>query len=231
MRLLLIFILVSGICFGQSKKKNIEALKRTIDSLYTIVQAERVNNLRESAELKSSVDKLSKEIIFMKDNFSGLTKINNDLNEEIRKLKKELTDIKAKNLALEAKLKAFDKEREIYTSDFKFNLIASNKRDPPAASIQFVADYLIEFKQGIDVIAVFEDLGEGFISKEHDYVSIRSGYPSERVYAIEKTELPEYISVVQTFIIDGELTEVWKKTYKKGKADSWFLYSCKGECD
>ena len=117
-------------------------------------------------------------------------------------------------------------------SDLQFNLIVSNEREAPATSINFLADYKIELKEGNSIIAVFEDSGEGFLSDEKDFVSISTAVPSERTYSFEKKEVDEIIVIKHFFFSDMDIDEdTWRKTYKKDLNNNWKLINCKGNCD
>ena len=117
-------------------------------------------------------------------------------------------------------------------SDLQFSLHISNKREAPAASISFLADYKIELKEGNIIIAAFEDSGEGFLSDENDFVSIRTGMPSERTYSFEKRGVDEVTVIQHFFFSEMDMDEdTWRKTYKKDLKNTWKLINCKGDCN
>lgn len=118
------------------------------------------------------------------------------------------------------------------SSIIQFSLNLSNKREAPATSIRFLADYKIELKEGNTIIAVFEDSGEGFLSNEKNHVSIRTAVPSERTYSFEKSKVDEVIVIKHFFFSDMDIDEdTWRKTYKKDKINNWKLVNCEGDCN
>lgn len=118
------------------------------------------------------------------------------------------------------------------STDLKFSLNISNKREAPAESIDFLADYKIELKDGGVSIAVFKDIGHGWLSDEKDFVSIRTGMPSERTYSFEKGENDEVTVIQHFFFSEMDIDEdTWRKTYKKDLHNNWKLINCRGECD
>ena len=59
--LLAILLLVPMMSFGQSKKKQIEALNFSLDSLSTVLSNTRTNSAKGSKELNNLINNLNKE--------------------------------------------------------------------------------------------------------------------------------------------------------------------------
>ena len=123
--LLFLLLLVPIIGFGQSKKKQIEALNFSLDSLNTLLSNTRTNSAKESKELNNSINNLNKEkeklnisIEQLNSKIEALKRDNNISSSSIKtlikendKLKIDLAELSKQNLAFEAKLKILeDKE-------------------------------------------------------------------------------------------------------------------------
>ena len=134
--------------------------------------------------------------------------IANELNNKSTKLDRQLNDL----------------------DDVNFLLKTSNKRASPAGRISFIADYTIQLTDGSSIIAVFVDSGEGYISEEEDYVSIRTDAGSERTYKLKKDRNGS-VRISLNFFFDGMENEIWQKTYKKYNMNDWRLLSCEGDCE
>lgn len=83
MKLLVIFILLSSICFGQSKKEQIEALNVTIDSLHTVLSNTRNKSTADIHSLNDKMKEISDELTTLK---SLNNKLTNELNEANSKI-------------------------------------------------------------------------------------------------------------------------------------------------
>jgi regulator of replication initiation timing len=113
MKALFTFLLLSTVCFGQSKKEQIEALNHSIDSLSAVLQTTRDNTSKDIESREATIDSLNSEIAQLKSDVSGLEtsvstleKDKSKLTLENEKFKTDLEEISKKNLELEAKLKA-----------------------------------------------------------------------------------------------------------------------------
>ena len=113
MKLLITFLLISGVCFGQNRKDQIESLNKSIDSLNTVLSTTRDNSAKDIGSLNDKVKEISDEVTALKSNLTNLqtsnvklTKENDKLTNENDKLKTDLGELSKKNLELEAKLKA-----------------------------------------------------------------------------------------------------------------------------
>jgi regulator of replication initiation timing len=113
MKLLFTFILISSVCFGQSKKEQIEGLNKTIDSLNTVLTTTRDDSAKDISSLNDKIKEISDEVTALKSDLTNLqtsnvklTKENDKLTNENDKLKTDLGELSKKNLELEAKLKA-----------------------------------------------------------------------------------------------------------------------------
>lgn len=123
-KLLFIFIMLPGICFGQSKKEQIVDLKKLIDSLNIVLETTKENGVKETRELNTTIEVLNKEIAVLKERRKFLEKLNNKTTKEIERLLIELAEISKKNLELQTRVKAF--EEEIYSSQKSFTSITDN---------------------------------------------------------------------------------------------------------
>tara|TARA_B110000285_G_C14924342_1_gene514203 strand:+ start:431 stop:874 length:444 start_codon:yes stop_codon:yes gene_type:complete len=112
MKLLLTFILLTGVCFGQSKKVQIADLNKRLDSLNTVLSTTRDNVAKEATELNTTIEALNKEITVLKGNVTELENTNAKVTEENEKMKTDLGELTQQNLALEAKLKAIEVEEQ-----------------------------------------------------------------------------------------------------------------------
>ena len=243
--------------YGQSKKEQIAALNYSMDSLNVVLSTTRnkavkdIGGLNTTIEgLNTTIEDLSKEISDLKRDLSELessvSTLKKDkmiLTRENEKFKTDLEEISKTNVELEAKVKILNneiasKERDIAemknstftekASDFKLNLIESNKRESPAARVSFIADYRIQLLYGDYIIAVFEDVGEGWLSDEKDNVWISTAAGSDRSYILKSNSIGE-VKVTQTFFFDGTEENVWIKTYKNDSL--WELMHCEGACE
>ena len=98
MKVLFTFLLLSSVCFGQSKKDQIMALNKSIDSLNTVLSTTRDNSAKDIGGLNSELAQLRSDVSSLE---SSATKLTSD-NE---KLKLDLEEMSKKNLELEVKLK------------------------------------------------------------------------------------------------------------------------------
>ena len=111
MKLLFTFILISSVCFGQSKKEQIEGLNKTIDSLNTVLTTTRDKASKDIGGLNDKIKEISDEVTALKSDLTNLQTSNNKLTNENDKLKTDLGELSKKNLELEAKLKAIEVEK------------------------------------------------------------------------------------------------------------------------
>ena len=105
MKLLFAFILLSSVCFGQSKKDQIEGLNKTIDSLNIVLATTRDNSAKDISSLNDKIKEISDEVTALKSDLTNLQASNNKLSKENEKFKTDLEEMSKKNLELEAKLK------------------------------------------------------------------------------------------------------------------------------
>lgn len=83
MKLVFIFILLSSICFGQSKKEQIEALNVTIDSLYSLLSNTRNKSVADIHSLNDKIKQISDEITTLKTLNNKLTMELDEVNSKI----------------------------------------------------------------------------------------------------------------------------------------------------
>ena len=105
MKLLFAFILLSSVCFGQSKKDQIEGLNGTIDSLNTVLSTARDKASKESGALNTTIDGLNSEISQLKSDLAKMDASVTQLTRKNETYAKDLEELSKKNLELEAKLK------------------------------------------------------------------------------------------------------------------------------
>jgi|TARA_B110000908_G_C10148266_1_gene400090 hypothetical protein len=149
MKVLFTFILLSGVCFGQSKKAQIEALNKSLDSLELVLTTTRDNSAKDIGELNATIQGLSAEIAQMKSEVSNIEASETKLKKEVNKLKLDLAELSKKNLDLEAKLKLLE---ETASS----NLIT----DESIGDIKLGMN-LNEVRSFYDVVKIPEEVDEG----------------------------------------------------------------------
>jgi uncharacterized protein (TIGR02145 family) len=108
MKNLLIFLLISTTSFAQNKKEQIEALNHSVDSLNTVLSITRDNSAKDIRVLNDKIKKV-------RDELTNLQTSNNKLTKENEKFKTDLGELSKKNLELEAKLEA----EELKKTSFK----------------------------------------------------------------------------------------------------------------
>jgi cell division protein FtsB len=108
MKNLLIFLLISTTSFAQNKKEQIEALNHSVDSLNTVLATTKDNSAKDIRELNDYIKKV-------RDELTNLQTSNNKLSKENEKFKTDLGELSKKNLELEAKLEA----EELKKTSFK----------------------------------------------------------------------------------------------------------------
>jgi hypothetical protein len=238
----LVLTLSALVCLGQSKKEQIITLNNRVDSLKLALSEETQTKLRNGKrdalkiiDLNESNNKLLSEVKKKNIVNENLSQQNSSLQEKYNEtlLKLETVVSVAVDSILKLQKKIGLLEQQILgntnkVSDFKFNLIKSNTRESPAASVSFLADYEIQLLYGNSVIAVFEDVGEGWLSDEKDFVSIRTAAPSERSYTLISNNIGE-VKITQEFFFGGMGKNVWTKTYKN--YPNWKLTHCEGDCE
>ena len=104
MKNLLIFLLISTTSFAQNKKEQIEILNFRVDSLNTVLATTRDNSAKDIRELNDKIKKV-------RDELTNLQTSNNKLSKENEKFKTDLGELSKKNLELEAKLEAVELEK------------------------------------------------------------------------------------------------------------------------
>jgi uncharacterized protein (TIGR02145 family) len=104
MKNLLIFLLISTTSFAQNKKEQIEILNFRVDSLNTVLATTRDNSAKDIILLNDKIKKV-------RDELTNLQTSNNKLTKENEKFKTDLGELSKKNLELEAKLEAVELEK------------------------------------------------------------------------------------------------------------------------
>ena len=99
MKTLLTFILLSSVCLGQSKKDQIIALNKSIDSLNTVLSTTRDDSAKDISSLNDKIKEVSEEV-------TALQTSNNELTKENEKFKTDLGELSKKNLELEETISA-----------------------------------------------------------------------------------------------------------------------------
>lgn len=90
MKLQLILLFLPILCFGQSKKEQIEAMKSTIDSLKNSQEIMRSNSTKEIGLLESKVNEMSSELSAINSNVANLQLLNRILTLENDSLKVDI---------------------------------------------------------------------------------------------------------------------------------------------
>ena len=106
MKLLFTFLLLSSVCLGQSKKKQIIALNNSIDSLNTVLSTTRDNSAKDISSLNDKIGEISAEVTTLKSDLTNLQSSNNELTKENEKFKTDLGELSKKNLELEETISA-----------------------------------------------------------------------------------------------------------------------------
>jgi len=101
MKNLLLFLLISTTSFAQNKKEQIEALNHSVDSLNTVLATTKDNSAKDIRELNDYIKKV-------RDELTNLQTSNNKLSKENEKFKTDLGELSKKNLELEAKVQAVE---------------------------------------------------------------------------------------------------------------------------
>ena len=114
MKILITFLLISGVCFGQNRKDQIEALNKSIDSLNTVLSTTRDNSAKDISSLNDKIKEVTDELTALKSDLTNLQSSNTNLTKENDKLKTDLGELSKKNLELEAKLKAIELEKNSF---------------------------------------------------------------------------------------------------------------------
>jgi len=231
----LTILLSTLVSFSQSKKEQIEILNSRVDSFRLALLEETQTKLRNEKRDALKIIDLNNSIKNKNIVNENLSQQNSSLQEKYNQaqLKLETVDSATKDSILKLQKKIglltqqiLDNTKKV--SDFKFNLIKSNTRESPAASVSFLADYEIQLLYGNSVISVFEDVGEGWLSDEKDFVSIRTDVPSERSYTLISNNIGE-VKITHKFFFGGMEKNVWTKTYKN--YPNWKLTHCEGDCE
>ena len=131
----LTFILLSSVCFGQSKKAQIIALNNSIDSLNTVLTNTRDDSAKEIGSLNYKIGEISNEVTTLKSDLTNLQTSN-------IKLKTDLGELFKKNLELEAKMKDVNENNWVISNLTPFlnsGLWRSNCGEKSTAETKFVA--------------------------------------------------------------------------------------------
>lgn len=112
MKLLITFLLLSSVSFGQSKKDqiitlktSIDSLNTSIDSLNTVLATTRDNSTKDISSLNDKIKEISDEVTALKSDLTNLQSSNTNLTKENDKLKTDLAELSKKNLELADSLK------------------------------------------------------------------------------------------------------------------------------
>ena len=124
MKLLITFLLISGVCFGQNRKDQIEALNKSIDSLNTVLSTTRDNSAKDISSLNDKIKEVTDEVTALKSDLTNLQASNNKLSKENEKFKTDLEEMSKKNLELEGKISAFSQDN--LDSGFDGNIQSPN---------------------------------------------------------------------------------------------------------
>ena len=130
MKLFVAFLILSSIAFGQSKKKQIESLNKSLDSINYVLEAERKlhkNQIDKSKQNLSEANRKSTEKITEIENALSLSKqkiqeLNNKVSNYSMKIEK-LTAEKEKAISSLTKINLEKTERFKKFKDFFFGTI------------------------------------------------------------------------------------------------------------
>jgi len=242
----ILMVLTMTIANAQSKKKQVENLTFSLDSLNQAVVSERqsfnttldsLNQVlsKNQQDFELELDKSSITINNLNNQLIRLNSINDSINVQLKTKDQKIDSLTLRIQNLLADINSLSKP-----SDLEFNLIKSNERKSPAGiiysdgTIMTIADYKIEMLDGNSVIAEFvsEYAAAVYLEAEKDVVRIRSEAGGKTTYTFEKTKDDEVIIFRNFFIPDLDVDEeVWRKTYKKDLNNNWKLINCKGDCN
>lgn len=115
-KLLLAFLLLASVCFGQSKKEQIESLNVTIDSLNKVIQTERENSINQTTGFNTTIEGLNSVI-------SELKRGTSELETSISNLEKDRSKLTRENEKIKLDLEEFHRKNntEISTIPFRIN--------------------------------------------------------------------------------------------------------------
>ena len=229
--LFLVFALANTVVYAQSKKQQIITLNNRVDSfrlaLSNEIKLSNENSNKLNSRVDSLYDNLSSLNSMLKNYSDSLVYFKNYSYSAYDKIVELDNELKKKELIIDS-LKA-ESNNTTKASDFRFNLIMSNKRESPALVIPFLADYKIQLLYGNSVIAVFDDIGSAFLPDEKDAVYITTDAGSTRTYSLKSNTIDE-VSITQNFFLGGVIDrDVWTKTYKN--YSHWELMRCEGDCE
>ena len=201
-KLLLAFLLLSSVCFGQSKKEQIEALNHSIDSLNAVLSTTRDNASKAFGALNTTIDGLNSEIAQLKSDVSSLESSTNKLSKDNEKLKLDLEELSKKYLELEAKLSV-----NLDFSDGKFS----------ENVIQFIIEYFLSGLKARGENALFHRTTNDIIIQ----VEGRLGYvPSYSFSTMYNTKLAGDIDK------DGSNEILFQVEHSEGGTYAWREYYC-----
>ena len=103
-KLLFIFILLPGLCFGQSKKEQIETLNHSIDSLMLVLSKTRDNSVKDIHKLNKTIDglntnvkEITKEKTTLKNTLTISQNSNKNLSIDLGDIQLDLTEANEKH--------------------------------------------------------------------------------------------------------------------------------------
>tara|TARA_B110000285_G_scaffold195881_1_gene226472 strand:+ start:45 stop:845 length:801 start_codon:yes stop_codon:yes gene_type:complete len=95
MELLFTFLLLSSVCFGQSKKEQIEGLNSTIDSLNTVLATTRDNSTTDISLLNNKIKEITDDVTAVQSSNNKLTKENDKLKTGLLELSQEILNLES----------------------------------------------------------------------------------------------------------------------------------------
>jgi hypothetical protein len=237
--LLLVFAIANTVVYAQSKKQQIIILNDEIFTLNNRVDSFRLALSKEIKLSNENSNKLNSRVDSLYDNLSSLNSMLKNYSDSLVYFKNYSYSAYDKIVELDNELKKkeliidslrTESNNTTNASDFRFNLIMSNKRESPATVVSFLADYKIQLLFGNSVIAVFDDIGNAVMSDEKDAVYITTDAGSTRTYSIQSNTIDE-VSITQNFFLGSASIDrdVWTKTYKN--YSHWELMRCEGDCE
>jgi len=234
-KLLLALSLLPGVCFGQSKKKQIEILETRVDSLKTTLSETKVNlyeankiidsHKEKINDLESKYGKMEALKETQSQNNTVLQEKNDELQKKIETIEKSLSVANDTITVLRTKIESLNKSAlpSVYLT---YTIIQSNT-DPDDAI--YSSDEIKIYLYSNDlIIDTYTDYGAGDYSTEYMTLYLRSDV-SQKYYSISIIN-EHQIVVSYSLNIEGEEQEVWNRTYSMLRDNNWSESLCEGDC-
>jgi len=235
-KILLALTLFSSVCFGQSKKEQIEILQTRVDSIKTILSETKVK-LDEAYKINDSnkekintLESKYSDIQAEKENISQknalLQEKYDELHSKLETAEKSLSVVGDTISAMRKKIESLNKSLQpsVYLtykiSQFDKDQDARNLSNDEIKISLYINDLIID---------TYTDYGSGEYSKEDMSLYLASDM-SQKTYSISIIN-EHQIVVYYTLFFDGEERKIWNRTYSMLKDNNWSESVCEGDCE